>query len=349
MVLDPFALPGARAGSTCRRRRSGRRRRAARRRGQHHRMLRTEHNLKTKQKIAIPVAIVFTKIDAFFPTLDRGNPLMATAPAVPAYDESGRPGRARAHAGPDHGVERAGHRHAHAAELLGLPLLRRLRARRRAGLREFHGRGRRGAAAPGRGPGPLADVQGRDGAVGMTAAAFDRLLYTDCAPGPAAARAAGSRCRRSHRRGLGAVEAGDRLAAVRGAEPVGGPAAPGRGVPARVRARPRRPATGRGRAATSGRRPPAAATGNHLADCLLTRDADLYGADPARPAVAVSRSGGPSRGRSTDCPDVRRADLEPGPLTRGRPRRLGARPRRSAGRCSPGCSACSRTRRASAW
>jgi ABC-type dipeptide/oligopeptide/nickel transport system ATPase component len=48
-------------------------------------MLRIEHNLKKKQKIAIPVAVVFTKIDAFFPALDRGNPLMTTAPAVAAY------------------------------------------------------------------------------------------------------------------------------------------------------------------------------------------------------------------------------------------------------------------------
>jgi hypothetical protein len=49
-------------------------------------MLRVEHNLKKRQKISIPIAVVFTKIDAFFPTLDRGNPLMTTAPAVPAYD-----------------------------------------------------------------------------------------------------------------------------------------------------------------------------------------------------------------------------------------------------------------------
>jgi GTPase SAR1 family protein len=89
VVLDPFALPGARAmlnlpdaaiqveedvpldvvaNIT--------------------EMLRVEHNLKKKQKIAIPIAVVFTKIDAFFPTLDRGNPLMTTAPAVPAYDNA---------------------------------------------------------------------------------------------------------------------------------------------------------------------------------------------------------------------------------------------------------------------
>jgi GTPase SAR1 family protein len=50
-------------------------------------MLRTEHNLKSNKKIPVPVAVVFTKIDAFFSTLDRGNPLMTTAPAVPAYSE----------------------------------------------------------------------------------------------------------------------------------------------------------------------------------------------------------------------------------------------------------------------
>lgn len=51
-------------------------------------MLRTEHNIKSNKKIQIPVAVVFTKIDAFFPTLDRGNPLMSTAPAMPAYAEA---------------------------------------------------------------------------------------------------------------------------------------------------------------------------------------------------------------------------------------------------------------------
>jgi hypothetical protein len=89
VVLDPFALPGARAvlnlpdaaiqveedvpldvvaNIT--------------------EMLRVEHNLKKRQKITIPVAVVFTKIDAFFPTLDRGNPLMTIARDVPAYDNA---------------------------------------------------------------------------------------------------------------------------------------------------------------------------------------------------------------------------------------------------------------------
>lgn len=86
VVLDPFALPGARArlnlpdaaikvdddapldvvnNIT--------------------EMLKVEHNVKKRKKISIPVAVVFTKIDAFFPSLDRGNPLMAAAPAMPAY------------------------------------------------------------------------------------------------------------------------------------------------------------------------------------------------------------------------------------------------------------------------
>jgi GTPase SAR1 family protein len=89
VILDPFALPGARAvlnlpdaainvdedvpldvvaNIT--------------------EMLRIEHNLKRNRKISIPVAVVFTKIDAFFPTLDRGNPLMTTAPVLPAYDNA---------------------------------------------------------------------------------------------------------------------------------------------------------------------------------------------------------------------------------------------------------------------
>ena len=51
-------------------------------------ILRTEHKIKKKRKITIPVAVVFTKIDAFYPTLDRNNPIMATAPAVPAYDNA---------------------------------------------------------------------------------------------------------------------------------------------------------------------------------------------------------------------------------------------------------------------
>ena len=89
VVLDPFALPGARArlqlpdaainvdddapldvvaNIT--------------------EMLKVEHNIKKRKKISIPVAVVFTKIDAFFPTLDRGNPLMTGTPAMPGYSNT---------------------------------------------------------------------------------------------------------------------------------------------------------------------------------------------------------------------------------------------------------------------
>lgn len=51
-------------------------------------MLRIDHRLRAKQKISIPVAVVFTKIDAFFPILDRFSPLMTTATQEPAYDDT---------------------------------------------------------------------------------------------------------------------------------------------------------------------------------------------------------------------------------------------------------------------
>ena len=50
--------------------------------------LRTYHKVAPNKKIKVPVAIVFTKIDAFYPTLDPGNPIMASASAMPAYDET---------------------------------------------------------------------------------------------------------------------------------------------------------------------------------------------------------------------------------------------------------------------
>jgi hypothetical protein len=51
-------------------------------------LLRSEHGVKNKRKIKLPVAIVFTKIDAFYRDLDRQNPIMAQPPAVPAYQEA---------------------------------------------------------------------------------------------------------------------------------------------------------------------------------------------------------------------------------------------------------------------
>jgi hypothetical protein len=91
VALDPFSLPGARARINlpekaiqsddnlaiyALRRVTDR--------------LRTQHGLagNTRKKIPVPVAIVITKIDAFFPTLEEGNPILATAPAGPSYDET---------------------------------------------------------------------------------------------------------------------------------------------------------------------------------------------------------------------------------------------------------------------
>jgi GTPase SAR1 family protein len=51
-------------------------------------LLRVELNVKKNKKIKIPVAIVFTKIDAFFPTMDRSNPIMSASPTSPAYSEA---------------------------------------------------------------------------------------------------------------------------------------------------------------------------------------------------------------------------------------------------------------------
>ncbi len=51
-------------------------------------LLRTEHQVKNKKKIKLPVALVFTKIDAFYPSLDRHNPIMAPPAALPAYQDA---------------------------------------------------------------------------------------------------------------------------------------------------------------------------------------------------------------------------------------------------------------------
>ena len=89
VVLDPFALPGARArlnlpdaaiqvdddtplgvvdNIT--------------------EILRVDHNVKKRKRISVPVAVVFTKMDAFFPTLHSGSPLMTATPSVPAYSDT---------------------------------------------------------------------------------------------------------------------------------------------------------------------------------------------------------------------------------------------------------------------
>jgi GTPase SAR1 family protein len=51
-------------------------------------MLRVELGVKNKKKIKVPVAVVFTKIDAFYRTMDRGNPIMNPPGRLPAYQET---------------------------------------------------------------------------------------------------------------------------------------------------------------------------------------------------------------------------------------------------------------------
>lgn len=51
-------------------------------------LLRTELGIKKNKRIRIPVAVVFTKIDAFYANLDRQNPIMAKPTADLAYDEA---------------------------------------------------------------------------------------------------------------------------------------------------------------------------------------------------------------------------------------------------------------------
>lgn len=51
-------------------------------------LLRTEHKIKKKKRISIPVAIVFTKIDAFYRMLDQQNPIMASPAHLHVYDNA---------------------------------------------------------------------------------------------------------------------------------------------------------------------------------------------------------------------------------------------------------------------
>ncbi|HTT54725.1 MAG TPA: hypothetical protein VMH35_25305 [Streptosporangiaceae bacterium] len=89
ITLDPFALPGARARLNLPEQ--------AIQVGDDvpldvvsriTELLRTEHKIKNKKKIKLPVAIVFTKADAFYPILDRQSPIMAMPGGLPAYQEA---------------------------------------------------------------------------------------------------------------------------------------------------------------------------------------------------------------------------------------------------------------------
>lgn len=51
-------------------------------------LLRNSQAVKASRKIATPIAVVFAKIDAFFPMLGDGHPLLRLPPGGPTYDEA---------------------------------------------------------------------------------------------------------------------------------------------------------------------------------------------------------------------------------------------------------------------
>lgn len=87
VLLDPFALPSARATLSLPPEAINVYDRPLKVVENITEKLRIELGLKMRQKIGIPAAVVFTKIDAFFPALDRSSPLLSRAPASNAYDE----------------------------------------------------------------------------------------------------------------------------------------------------------------------------------------------------------------------------------------------------------------------
>ncbi|MFB9928077.1 zinc ribbon domain-containing protein [Amycolatopsis halotolerans] len=50
-------------------------------------LLRTSQGVASRRKIATPVAVVFSKFDAFFPALGDGHPLLRSPDPGPSYDE----------------------------------------------------------------------------------------------------------------------------------------------------------------------------------------------------------------------------------------------------------------------
>ncbi len=51
-------------------------------------LLRSSGGVRASRKITTPIAVVFSKFDAFFPMLGDGHPLLRPAPAGPHYDEA---------------------------------------------------------------------------------------------------------------------------------------------------------------------------------------------------------------------------------------------------------------------
>lgn len=87
LLLDPWQLPGARARIDVP---DLNRKEAApplEVLGMITEMLRSTHQVKSRKKIGIPLAVVFAKMDAFFPVLGAHHPLLSAPPDRPGYHE----------------------------------------------------------------------------------------------------------------------------------------------------------------------------------------------------------------------------------------------------------------------
>lgn len=51
-------------------------------------LLRVSHQVKASRRVTVPLAVVFAKMDAFFPVLGGNHPLLAKPAVLPGYDES---------------------------------------------------------------------------------------------------------------------------------------------------------------------------------------------------------------------------------------------------------------------
>jgi hypothetical protein len=51
-------------------------------------LLRVAHQVKASKRVKVPLAVVFAKMDAFFPVLGGNHPLLAKPAALPAYPET---------------------------------------------------------------------------------------------------------------------------------------------------------------------------------------------------------------------------------------------------------------------
>ena len=51
-------------------------------------LLRVSHQVKASRRVKVPLAVVFAKMDAFFPVLGGNHPLLAKPAALPGYDEA---------------------------------------------------------------------------------------------------------------------------------------------------------------------------------------------------------------------------------------------------------------------